>query len=163
MKLKIDEIMTTRLVAIKNSEGLEAAYLKMKVNGIRHLPVLDSLNQVVGIISDRDVQRSMMSFDSGEFDFNPDDIVTNYMSPNLISVTHEAELLSVVQKMIEHQISAVLITKDSSLVGIITHEDLLLILADLLRPQDGLVTNVQKWLYTTPVGAIADKFASAGI
>jgi acetoin utilization protein AcuB len=163
MNLKIDNIMQTRLITIQESEGLESAYLKMKKNGIRHLPVLDAFNNVVGIISDRDVQRSMMSFENGSFDFNPDEIIANYMSSDIISVPHDSELLQAVQKMIDHQISAVLITEKSSLVGIITHEDLLLILADLLRPKEGVVTTVQNWLFKTPVGEIAEKFAAAGI
>lgn len=163
MNLKIDNIMTTKILTIKNSEGMDAAYLKMKLNGIRHLPVVDSLNHVVGIISDRDVQRSMLSFDPAEIEFRPDDLVANYMTSDIKSVSHEAELIQVVQMMIDNQISAVLITDGDNLAGIITHEDLLLILADLLRPKSGIVANLQNWAYKTPVGQIAEKFSSVGI
>lgn len=163
MSLKIDNIMTARLVTINKTEGLETAYLKMKSNGIRHLPVIDQQDHVVGIISDRDIQRSMMSLDDGEFDFNPDDTVADYMSVNLISVPHDVELLQVVQNMIDHQISAVLISNKSHLVGIITHEDLLLILADFLKPKQGVAAQVESWFYKMPVGEIAEKFAAAGI
>lgn len=163
MKLKIENIMSTRLITIQNTEGLEAAYVKMKLNGIRHLPVIDSKNHVVGIISDRDIQRAMMSLDAGDFAFNPDDTVEDYMNSQIKSVAQDFELLSVVQKMIDHQISAVLITQGANVVGIVTHEDLLLILADMLKPKDNVVSQVQNWIYKTPVGEIAEKLASVGI
>jgi len=163
MKLKIENIMSTHLITVQESEGLEAAYVKMKLNGIRHLPVMDSMNHVVGIISDRDIQRAMMALDSGDFAFDPDEIVGSYMSTQIKSVTQECELLEVVQKMIDHQISAVLITRAANVVGIITHEDLLLILADMLKPKDNVMAQVQNWLYKTPAGEIAGKLAAAGI
>lgn len=163
MNLKIDNIMTTKILTIKNTEGMESAYLKMKLNGIRHLPVIDSLNQVVGIISDRDVQRSMLCFEADQIEFSPDDLVANFMTRDIKSVGHESELIHVVQMMIDNQISAVLITENNNLVGIITHEDLLLILADLLRPKSGIVANVQNWVYKTPIGQIAERFSSIGI
>ncbi len=134
MKIKIDQVMTSQIETIQESEGLKSAYLKMKLHGIRHLPVINSQDQVVGIISDRDVQRSMMCFDSGQFDFSPDDEIRKYMSSDIKSVPHTSGLIDVVENMIAHQISAVLITESDCLIGIITHEDLLLVLADLLQP-----------------------------
>lgn len=164
MSIKITEIMTANLITVNTIDGLDESYLKMKKNGVRHLPVIDFSSKVVGIISDRDFQRAMRSYESKATDFNPDEKVRDYMTSSLIEVSYDAELLLVVQKMIDQKVSAILISKNQTSIGIITNEDLLKILADLLRPtEDDGIEKVQGWLYNSPIGEIASRLANIGI
>lgn len=161
---KISEIMTKNLITVYATQNLESAYVKLKLNGIRHFPVLNSSNEVIGIISDRDFQRAMVSNSSTDFEFLPNDTVEDYMSSPIKTVKKDDDLLTVVKKMLDHQISSVLISDNSQLVGIITHEDLLLLLADILRNQKpSTLERVESWISHTPVNDIAVKLSNVGI
>ncbi len=143
MRAKITEIMSTALATIKSTDGLLESYIKMKENKIRHLPVKDSHGNVIGIISDRDFQRAMESVPSNPenaVDFGSGGLVRDYVCSSVKSVPFDTELISVVQEMIDSKISAVLITSDDKTIGIITHGDLLKILADSLYPIKDKVT-----------------------
>lgn len=50
----ITEFMTSAPISVEASESFNAVYLKMKVNNIRHLPVLEH-GMIVGIVSLRDL------------------------------------------------------------------------------------------------------------
>ena len=50
----ISRFMTKRPITVKSDESFNAVYMKMKVNSIRHLPVLNG-SEVVGIVSLRDL------------------------------------------------------------------------------------------------------------
>lgn len=49
-------LMTTRVVAVMPDEPLLEAAAVMVQNGIRHLPVVDGMRRVVGILSERDIR-----------------------------------------------------------------------------------------------------------
>ena len=53
--------MTQSVITIGPNAGIIEAKEKMEENGIRHLPVIDEHNKVVGIITDRDVRSAMPS------------------------------------------------------------------------------------------------------
>lgn len=164
MNKKTADVMSKNLVTVFETDDLESAYIKLKMNGIRHFPVLNTSNEVVGIISDRDFQRAMVFYSTETFEFLADEVVADYMTFPIKTVPHDADLLVVVKKMLEHQISSVLISKENKLVGIITHEDLLLILSDILKSnKPPIVANIENWLYKSSVGDIALKFSDAGI
>ena len=161
---KPEDIMSKKLQTVQSFDRLEDAFAKMKKNGIRHLPVIDATGTAIGIISDRDIQRAMNTYDSGAVDFNPDETVSDYMSSPVQSLPFDSDIVSVAQKMIENQISAVLISQNNCLVGIITHEDLLKFLVELLKPAElTMAENFRNWINRTPAGDIAIKLAGIGI
>lgn len=165
MNSKTVDAMTPYLITIKLSDDLAEAYKLLKEKGIRHLPVINSFDDVVGIISDRDFQRAMKPDLNGAVNFEPYALVSDYMNSPIKTVSYKVELFDVVQKMINEKLTALLVTQDNSLVGIITYEDLLKVLADLINPkkEESVMTTVQTWLYKTPIGEIARNFAVAGI
>lgn len=163
MNLNVDKIMSSKVITVLKTDALEVGYMKLKSNAIRHLAVIDSENQVVGIISEQDFHRAMVSFEDSDYEFNEEEMIEDYMNPDLKFVSKDADLINVVEKMLDQQISAVLITDNNSLVGIMTQHDLNKILIELLRPQENVLVNVQNWIYKTPVGQIAEKLASIGI
>ena len=167
MKTKIEEIMSTALATVKSTDGLLESYIKMKENKIRHLPVKDSHGDVIGIISDRDFQRARQSVPSNsgnDVDFSAGSLVRDYMCSEVKSVPFDTELITVVREMIDSKISAVLITSEDKTIGIVTHEDLLKVLADSLYPvEDKVVGKIKNWLSKTPIGEVARTLALNGI
>lgn len=59
MRFTASSIMSTNLVYINEEEFIDVASALMKVNRIRHLPVVDSTNNLTGIISSTDVLKSL--------------------------------------------------------------------------------------------------------
>ena len=57
MKAKVSSYMSPQLIAIPPTLGIREAFFKMKENSIRHLPIVDENNNLVGIISDRELRR----------------------------------------------------------------------------------------------------------
>lgn len=128
------------LISIEKKDSLLSAYKKMQINRIRHLPVTDEDGNVVGILSDRDVSRAMHSHvlkkgptKSEEITFDEEARVQDYMSfPVKISSKNRA-LKEVAKEMVKEKISALLVLDDNeSVLGIITTEDLLRVLIEIL-------------------------------
>jgi acetoin utilization protein AcuB len=55
MKIKVSNYMTPQIISISPNMGIREAFFKMKENSIRHLPIVDEDNKLVGIISDREL------------------------------------------------------------------------------------------------------------
>jgi CBS-domain-containing membrane protein len=134
------DTMTYDLVNASLEESLESAYLKMKNNKIRHLPVVDVTNKIVGIISDRDVYRGMQpdlrdwhSIQIEKGDFDPADKVKDFMSWPVKAVTYDTDLRVVIERMVKEKVSAFIVTYEDRVAGIVTSEDLLKLLYKLLE------------------------------
>lgn len=141
---RASEVMSKKVIHIGWDAPVAQAFREMQEHRLRHLPVLDHNSNLVGIISDRDIQRAMKSelkweetlhakvpnFDSVEFD--PDAKVRHYMSWPVKTVERTADLRSVAGLMVTDKISAVLVVSGEHPVGIVTTEDLLKVLMGLL-------------------------------
>jgi acetoin utilization protein AcuB len=49
--------MSTEVISANYSDGLRQTFYRMRERGIRHMPVLGAGEELVGIISDRDLRR----------------------------------------------------------------------------------------------------------
>jgi len=58
-KVKVSEIMSTPVVAVKDSVSVEEAVMVMAKNGIRRLPVVDERNALVGIVTATDLAKAL--------------------------------------------------------------------------------------------------------
>jgi acetoin utilization protein AcuB len=131
--------MTKNLVTVESSKLVEEAYQLMFNNKIRHLPVVDKTGTIVGLISDRDIQRAMHSEVGDSYGFKTESIkfkentkVSDYMVWPVKSFDVSTDLKLVVQKMIDTKVSSFLIKEDEEIVGIVTTDDFLHLLHHLL-------------------------------
>jgi CBS domain-containing protein len=141
----VEEQMTKALVTILDSETLDEAYTLMYRNKIRHLVVKNKRGEVVGVLSDRDVQRAMQSKISESFGFKLESVkfeegsrVLDYMSWPVKTFTTDTDIKIVIQKMLSEKVSAFLIStaSESEIVGIVTTDDFLHLLMRLLDDSD---------------------------
>lgn len=139
--------MTKRPVTIKYSETLQAAYKLMRENSFRHLPVVDEKMSVIGILSDRDIQRAMtnkkISPLAQESGLSPDLIVEDYMNWPVYTVREETPLKQVAAQMLTQKVSAFLVESCSGkLRGIVTTDDILrAFLNEETKTGDSLISN----------------------
>lgn len=118
--------MTHKLVTANENMSAYGALTLMKSRGIRHLPVVDEQGDfIVGMLSDRDLVRLDKS----------DIPVAKIMSTPILSFDVNAPILNVTNAMIEQKVSAFLVTKEGEVEGIVTSEDLLLLLSEMLAQQ----------------------------
>lgn len=130
-------LMTKKIIKIKPDMPIQIAYEEMKEHGIRHLPVVDLAGKLVGMLSDRDIQRAMnfkmINEIEQELTFNPHDTVETFMSWPVQTVDEKTSIGELTTMMIESKVSAVVVSGPNQYIkGIITTEDLLKYLLELL-------------------------------
>ena len=106
--------------------------------GIRHLPVVDKDNRVVGILTDRDIRRAAPSdattLSVHELNYLLGKLkVSAFMTPKnkLITITPDTLIEEAVQLMSDHKIGCLPILEDEKLYGIFTETDALNHLVDV--------------------------------
>lgn len=154
--------MSTNLVTIDMDDSMERAFMLMEDRRIRHLPVVDEEGLVVGILSDRDVNRSRNPRRTGGF--LGDLRVSEFMTTPAITVDENTSLADVAEGMIDEKVSSFLVTRDGAeVVGIITSEDLMRILRDLLRGKEEKPSGLRALPYTPIVREALRELNAAGI
>lgn len=131
MTKSIAKEMTKAPVRIGDQVAINEAKEVMQMWGMRHLPVTNASDNLVGILSDRDFSRLYNSNIKGT---NP---VSDIMTPNPFSVFPDTSLQTVVKEMAESKIgSTVIVNYNREVVGIFTTTDAMKVLAKLLEDDD---------------------------
>ncbi len=118
--MTVNDIMTTALVTLRPRDTVSQADLEMKVADIRHIPVVDEHGILVGILSNRDLLRSLSRTGSGKV------AVHEVMSTDPVTVTPETTAAEAAELMLTHRIGALPVVGDEEqLVGIVTETDFL--------------------------------------
>ncbi len=134
--MTIAEIMTSNLHTIRNDALMLDAEQLMKKLSIRHLPVVNESGEIVGILSDRDVQRAVtvVNSETGRSNYIQNHKkVIDFMITALHTINETDRIESVIRDMIEMKISCFLVrSKSDEITGIVTTDDFLLYLLDLL-------------------------------
>jgi acetoin utilization protein AcuB len=148
------------------------AYKFMIEKRVRHLLVVDIDNIVVGMISDRDFQRALVT-NIEKTDhlkiiaehFNPEDDVQDYMNWQVARLPEEASLKQVAYKILEEKISSVIIVNSSNkVIGILTTDDLIWVLIKLLDEKEhSFLEELKSGLINSPLGALANSLSQSGI
>ncbi len=132
----VQDYMTSTPHSIGVSLSLSDAANMMRAYKIRHLPVLDG-NQLVGIVSDRDIQ--MVNSMAG---VKADDVpIEEAMSQSPYTVASTTPLEVCARHMAKHKLgSAVVVNANNKVVGVFTVTDGMNALADLLgkAPEDAM-------------------------
>lgn len=170
--LKPLEIANKNLVTIDIGESIANAHALMQHHHIRHLVVLRD-GQGIGVLSDRDLMKALRvevkdfySVRVREQSFKDEIFIGDIMSWPIQCIDQGAPLGLVIDEMINSKISCVLVTHaKKSIVGIITTEDLLLLLKRSLNEKhsDYLGENVLSKLYTSPLNYVMELLSSTGI
>lgn len=128
------EIMTTNVVSVRDDASLTNIDWEMALAEIRHVPVVDQHGVVVGIVSDRDLLRTLSRADRARVP------VSAIMTLTPGSVHAETPAREALELMLERKIHAVPVLDDRGrLLGIITATDFLELTFRALRglPIDG--------------------------
>lgn len=137
------KLMTSKLTTIHPEASMLDAYQLMFLKEIRHLPVFEEGGKLVGMLSDRDIQRAMVvkktSPTCQELSLDDELRVSDFMIWPVHSVLEETPLVKVLEEIISKKNSAIMVmNKEGAFSGIITTEDLLFAYLNLLNRQEEL-------------------------
>ena len=121
----IIERMTPSPVTITLETTVGQALGIMEERKLRHLPVLDVSEGLVGIVSEKDLLRA-----------NSDDSIKVVMTTEVITVTEYTTLEEAARIMADQKISSLPVMRGSQLVGIITETDLFRVFLELLGARE---------------------------
>ena len=130
---KVREHMTDRVFMAKASAVPYTAFRMMHQKKIRHLPVIDDKNMVVGMVSDRDVRKAFfqgMLQDETSSHAGPQRKLGDIMSVKVESIDRSSALNEAADRMLHYKIGALPVTHEGKVFGIITETDLLRVLVD---------------------------------
>jgi len=125
----VQDVMQTKLVTATPETTLPEALRLTGQRGVRHLPVLDG-EQLVGILSDRDLKRAMASpatsLEAHELTYLLDRLrVGEIMTRTVITIGRMFPIEAAACRMVQEKIGALPVTDGERLVGLVTETDVL--------------------------------------
>lgn len=115
--------MTRRPITVRPESDPLAALALLKAGGFRHLPVVDTNGQVVGILDRREVEMFLSTAGSPGIT-RRQHRVDQVMSSPVISVAPDCPLEEAASLMLAHHIGSLPVVEGAQLVGIITETDI---------------------------------------
>ena len=116
---RVDSIMVTNLVTVREDDLIDFAATLMEWNGFHHLPVENTKGEISGIISERDI---------GEFRNSATDqqeaLVNACMTTVLFTVSSKASWEEAERIMLENGLGSLPVVQDKRVVGMITVNDI---------------------------------------
>jgi CBS domain-containing protein len=128
---RVSEIMHRQVVTLSAKEKLDLTQDIMSLGRVRHLPVVDDQQHVVGVVSDRDLLAAALT---NVLDFDPVSRrsflrsieVGEVMSKDVVTVGPDTALGEVARILVKRKIGCVpVVNKAGRLVGIATETDLI--------------------------------------
>ncbi len=140
MKVKVSSYMSTQVLSIPPTMGIREVFFLMKENSIRHLPIVDENNTLIGIISDRELRRPNWVDEAHDiahvYYLDNTMLVSDVMITN-VHVVHTYDTLNkAVSLLLANHIGAVpVLDKTENLVGMLSAIDRLRALKDFIDQQ----------------------------
>ena len=152
LKTPVKDVMTKPVITIQSSAAFSEVEEKFSANKIRHLPVVDPAGKLFGLVTKRDLFRTLAPRKSpdGNLYYSPDTIaesgnayyskealdkfeLTAVMVKEVFKLTGDAPLTDALELIVKKKIGCVpIVDAKGSVTGIITRYDLLKLLADQL-------------------------------
>ena len=117
----VGDVMTRQVITMSPHDSFSDAITLMAKHSFRHFLVVDAANNLVGVVSDRDILRMLARTANLQ-----GTSVSQFMSRDVITVKPETRLSHAVGKMLSKRINCLPVLDDTkNLCGIITSTDFL--------------------------------------
>lgn len=136
--MNVSDIMTAKPASIHQDGTLRQALELMDQYHCRHLPVLNSEGQLVGIVSDRDCRTALNSPHILRERWQDEQLANNLrvrsiMTPAPIVVEPDAEAVEAARLMLNNHISCLPVILGETVVGIVTTSDIMVAFMEIYR------------------------------
>lgn len=116
----VEDIMTSSLISVKQENDSEYVEKLMDRFRIRHVMVCDQANQLVGVISDRDIKPGKSV------------PVNEIMTSNVVTIDESTKIAEAVSIMLNNRISCLPVLKEGQLAGVLSLSDVAISLQCML-------------------------------
>jgi len=124
MKVKI--LMVPQPITISKTASISAAIDLMKINSIRHLPVVDAERRLEGLLTLADLKQGLIPSMLGDL------TLCDLIIENPVTVDPDSDVEIAARLIYQHKISGIPVVKEGTLVGIITETDILRAFIDMM-------------------------------
>ena len=136
--ITIDEFMTTDPCTLRDTDTINEARQIMTEKHIRHIPIIDSDNHMLGLVTQRDVLAAtepvLLSSDKSDSVEATADIRLSEIMIRNVRVVHQSDSLRQAALYLQaHKYGCLPVVSDDCLVGIITDSDFIAIAINLLE------------------------------
>jgi acetoin utilization protein AcuB len=112
--MKIKSLMVANPITVTPKHSVQQAIELMKLNSIRHLPVVDAKKQLKGLLTLADLKQALLPSMLGDL------CLADMMIKNPITVSPDDDVEIAAQVIYKHKIGGLPVVKGQRLVGIIT-------------------------------------------
>ncbi|SHN04894.1 CBS and ACT domain-containing protein [Gracilibacillus kekensis] len=122
----VKEIMKTNVITLTAEATVQEALFLLQENHIRHIPVINNDNNVIGIVSDRDVRDASPSLLDNNYNKGILERPINEIMSTPVVTTHPYEFFEEVATIFyQKEFACLPVVKNKQLVGIVTEKDML--------------------------------------
>lgn len=124
--MKISALMVPKPITITEDASISDAIELMKVNAIRHLPVVSGQKRLIGFVTLADLKQGLIPSMVGDL------TLQDLMIKDPITVDPDDDVEVAAQLIYKHKIGGMPVVKKGRVVGIITESDLLRAFIDMM-------------------------------
>jgi acetoin utilization protein AcuB len=124
--MKVRSMMIADPITISANASISDAIELMKVNRIRHLPVVDERKRLAGFLTLADLKQGLIPSMVGNL------TLRDLMIQNPITVSPDDDVETAARIIYHHKIGGIPVVEENRLVGIITESDILRTFIDMM-------------------------------
>ena len=126
-QLTVEDLMSTALVTARLGDSVADVDFEMRLASVRHIPIVDRQNRLVGIVSQRDILRALARSKTGSVPMR------EVMSARVVTVQTSTPAADAAEQMLQRKIGSLpVLGEDGQLVGLVTESDFVHLARNLL-------------------------------
>ena len=117
--MKVKDLMTKNVITTSKHDSIVSAAKKMKDYDIGIVVVVDDKNEVLGVLTDRDIVTR------GVYNNKIDGFVDDVMTPDCVGIAKDEDIKKAIEMMGDYQIKRIVVTDETKkIVGILSLSDI---------------------------------------
>jgi len=138
----VRDIASKKVITLPLSVPIIEAATLMRDQNVGAIVIVDDERRPIGILTDRDIVLSVVAVNKPPGEFVVEDIMTR----ELVMVDEETDIFQLLKKISEKSIRRVPLTKKGKLVGIVSVDDIIVVIATELSNLAAALSSTSKVL-----------------